>query len=424
MTLTRRSCLSLSLATLAGAASSCKVVSEPSAPAVAAGTVLMGAAVTFPDRQSFNLGNSVYLNAASQFPCSHAARASVEAYLAHKQSFETTSGYRLDDEGPIQKFARLVNADPEEITYVQSTTAGEQAIIRSLGLPETGAKVVTDTLHFFGSLPLYVDLGKLGCDVAWVKARSDGRIHLEDLDEAITPGTRLVSLSLVSTINGFEHDLKAVCDLAHSRGALVYADIIHAAGCIPVDLHASGVDFAACASYKWLMGDFGLGFLYMRKGAEAHLKRRNWGYYGISEFTSHVYPLDPPGESAADYAFQDGAAGWFAIGTYSHTTVAHLNASLDYILKAGAASIQAYTLPLAQRLADGMRSQGFDVITPDDCRTPIVAAACPDAYQRFSGPMKDAGIITTVSRNRIRPSVSVFNTPDDVDAFLSALGTA
>jgi hypothetical protein len=55
--------------------------------------------------------------------------------------------------------------------------------------------------------------------------------------------------------NGFEHDLKAVCDLAHSRGAKVYADAGQAVGAVPVDVRASGVDFLACSSYKWLMGD-------------------------------------------------------------------------------------------------------------------------------------------------------------------------
>ena len=421
MNLTRRNYLSLSMAALASStvarAADAQVLPLEEAETPASGPV------TFPDRESFSLGSTVYLNAASQHPMSRQARASVDAYLSHKQTLAPSEAYSLDSDGPIEKFARLVNADPDEITYVQSTTSAEQAIVRSLNLPEQGARIVTDTLHFFGSLPLYADLQSRGCDVAWVKAH-EGRIRLEDMDKAITPDTKLVSLSLVSTINGFEHDLKAVCDLAHSRGALVYADIIHAAGCIPVDLHGSGVDFAACASYKWLMGDFGLGFLYVRKGAMETLTRTNWGYYGISSFTSHVYPLDPPGDTIVDYEFADNAGGWFAIGTHAHTIIAHLNASLDYILEVGVDTIQAHALPLSRRLAEGMRKQGFDVITPEECRAPIVASATQNAYATYAEPMKAAGIVTSISRNRIRPSVSVFNTSDDVDAFLAALGTA
>ena len=231
-------------------------------------------------------------------------------------------------------------------------------------------------------------------------------------------------MSLVSTINGFEHDLKAVCDLAHSRGALVYADIIHAAGCVPVDLHASGVDFAATASYKWLMGDFGLGFLYVRKGVMDQLTRTNYGYYGIRQFATHMYPHDAPGDELVEYSFADNASGWFALGTHSHTVIAQLNASLDYILDLGVETIQAHAQTLTARLKEGLKSRGFTLLTGDDFQTPIVTAVYEDAYKKLSPAMKDRGIVTTLSRNRFRPTVSVFNTMDDVDAFLEAVGTA
>jgi len=420
MKLTRRTYLALSAAALTGpAACRSQAVSETAettAPLSTAPTML-------PDRTSFALESTVYLNAGSQHPLPSQARNSVAAYLAHRVTHPAPDPYSLNSDGVLEKFARLVNADPDEVTFVQSTTAGEQMIVKSLGLPEAGAKVVTDTLHFFGSFPLYGELEKAGCEVTWVKAR-DGRILMEDMDKAITPGTRLVSLSLVSTYNGFEHDLKAVCDLAHSRGALVYADIIHAAGCVPVDLHASGVDFACCASYKWLMGDFGLGFLYVRRAAMGELRRTNYGYYGVGTFATHMYPLDPPGDSLVDYAFSDDATGWFALGTHSHTTIAMLDASLDYILGVGVDAIQAHAVTLTSRLKEGIVSQGYDLATPPEARTPIVTCVHADAYAKLNDRMKAAGIVTTLSRNRFRPTVSVFNTTDDVDAFLAAIGTA
>lgn len=417
MKLSRRSYLSLSAASIAGLAASRSAASQTDPGVVG----LPPPTGTLPDLTSFPLAEGVtYLNCGSQFPVSIQARKAMDEYLDHKQDFGPTDNYRLNEEGPIEKFAKLVNADPDELSYVQSTTTGEMMVIRSLGLPEAGARVVCDTLHFFGSLPLYADLGKKGCDVAWVK-EVDGRIRLEDLDKAITPGTKLVSLSLVSTINGFEQDLKAVCDLAHSRGALVYADIIHAAGCVPVDLHASGVDFAACASYKWLMGEFGMGFLYARKGIWDELERTNWGYYGMSSFSSHIYPYDAPGDTIVDYGFQDSASGWFAVGTHSHTLVAHLNASLDYLLDVGVENIQAYTLPMVERLKEGMAEAGLSVFTPAESKTPLVTGVSENAYAKWNDAMKAAGINTTVSRHRIRPSVSLFNTMDDVDHFLEVL---
>lgn len=412
--ITRRNWLALSAATLAGAAA-CR---SPASASPAAAPLL----ATLPDRANFDV-EDVYLNAGSQHPISRPARASLEAYLQNRVHHPPGAGYELGSSAAIEKFARLVNADPDEITFVQSTTTGEQMIVRSLMLPAPGARVVSDTLHFFGSIPLYMELGKAGCDVAWVNHK-DGRILLEDMDRAITPGTRLVALSLVSTVNGFQHDLKAICDLAHARGALVYADIIHAAGCVPVDLHESGVDFAACASYKWLMGDFGLGFLYVRRGAREALTRTQYGYYGVSSFTSHVYPFDPPGDDVASYAFTDTTAGMFALGTYSHTTVALLNASLDYIASIGVETIQRHAAALTTRLKQGLLSQGYTLMTPEEAATPLVACAYENARARIGPKLKEAGITTTVSANRFRPSVSVFNTAEDIDRFLAAIGPA
>lgn len=375
---------------------------------------------TLPARGAFLSSDLAYLDNGTQHPISLGARAAIDRYLAKRSLDPAAQDLELDEDGLLVKFARLINADPGEVCFVQSTTAGEQAVIRALGLPQAGGHVVSDTLHFFGSLPLYEDLAKRGVDVSWVRA-VDGRIRLEDMRAALRKGTRLVALSLVSTINGFEHDLKAVCDLAHAHGALVYADVIHAAGCVPFDVKASGVDFAACASYKWLMGDFGLGFLYVRKDVLPQLTRANWGYYGISAFTSHVYPLDPPGERVADYAFRDDAAGAFAIGTHAHTVIAQLHHSLDWIERIGVAAIQRHAQDLLAHVREELPRRGYPVLTPPDAQTPLLAAQLRDARKVLSEPLKAAKVRIALSANRFRLSPSVQNDHSDIDRFLRAL---
>jgi selenocysteine lyase/cysteine desulfurase len=376
-----------------------------------------------PFREGFHTGNVTYLDSGSQHPLSLGAQAEAQRYLAHRALDPAAADYERNDQGVMEKYARLVNADTDELAFVQSTTAAEQMVLRALGIPESGGHIVSDTLHFFGSLPLYQAMARQGMKVTWVRERN-GRIPLEDMQKAITPGTRLVSLSLVSTINGFQHDLKAVCDLAHEAGALVYADIIHAAGCVPVDLHASGVDFAAGASYKWLMGEFGLGFLYVRKDVQQELKRRNYGYYGMSSFQSHLYPYDPPGDTVVDYAFHDNATGHFALGTHAHTPLAILDHSLDYLLRTGVERIQAHSQTMIRRLKRELPERGFELRTPLECTTPMVACALEDARGRISQKLRDASLRITVSRNSFRVSTSVFNDMDDVDRLLAVLGNA
>lgn len=376
--------------------------------------------VGLPDKAAFARTDVAYLDSGTQHPISIGGKAAIEAYFAKRQLDPTAAGYKLDEEGLLAKFARLINADAEEVTFVQSTTAGEQMVLKALGLPEAGGHIVTDTLHFFGSIPLYEEMARQGVAVTWVHAR-DGRIAIDDVKKAVRKGTKLVALSLVSTINGFEHDLKAVCDIAHANGALVYADIIHAAGCVPVDVKASGVDFAACASYKWLMGDFGLGFLYVRKDIQKQLKRTNYGYYGLGSFKSHIYPLDPPGEPVASYSFQDNATGHFALGTHSHTVIALLHHSLDYILATGVDAIQAHAQTMVRRLKEELPRRGYQLMTPVEARTPLVACVLADARKILGPRLEQAKVKITLSTNRFRVSPSVFNDMGDIDRLLTAL---
>ncbi|MEC4590896.1 MULTISPECIES: aminotransferase class V-fold PLP-dependent enzyme [Nitrospirillum] len=377
----------------------------------------------FPDKASFFPHDLVYLDSGSQHPVSTGAKAAVDTYLSKRMLDPAAAHYDLPDDGVREKFARLVNADADDIAYVQSTTAGEQMVLRGLGLPKSGGHIVTDTLHFFGSLPLYEEMQRHGVEVTWVEPK-DGRILLADLKQAIRKDTKLVALSLVSTINGFEHDLKAVCDLAHANGALVYADIIHAAGCVPVDLKGSGVDFAACASYKWLMGDFGLGFIYGTKAARAQLARTEYGYYGMSAFKPHIYPFDPPGEMIADYAYADTAEGTFAHGTHAHMVIAQLDHSLDYILGVGVAAIQAHAQDLIRRLKQELPKLGYSLMTPPEATTPLVTCAYENAREKLGAKLAAAKIKMTVSANRFRVTPSVFNDHTDIDQLLAALGHA
>lgn len=408
MTVTRR--------TMLGATAALPIAASAARAAIAAPPAL-------PDKASFAPMRNTYLDSGTMHPVATGARQSVEAYLRARDG---SGGRYATEEAEARvkgNFAKLIHCDAAELAFVQSTTAGEQLVIAALDLPRAGGRVVTDTLHFFGSFYLYEELAKQGVDVAWVRPRGN-RIAIYDLERAITPGTRLVSLSLVSTYNGFEHDLKRVCEIAHARGALVYADIIHAAGTVPVDVRASGVDFAATASYKWLMGDFGLGFLYARADLHDRIRRSTYGYYQLAAFQPHVYPFDPPGDTIADVKPRPDAEGLFATGTRAHTGIALLDWSLAHLLDLGIERITAYRRPLLARLHAGLARKGYDVVTPADSRTPLITCAYQGAHDRLAAPLAKAGVQITLSRNRFRICPSVFNDMDDIDRCLAALPAA
>lgn len=378
-------------------------------------------AIILPDRESFLIGERCYLDAGAQHPISRGAQRALQGYISRRMLDPLAPAEQYDEMKLREKFARLINADPSDIAFVPSTTAAEQMVLRGLNLPSSGGHIVSDELHFFGSLPLYEEMSRQGVDVTWIKPK-DGRIALDDIRRSLRKGTKLVALSLVSTINGFQHDLTAVCELAHSYGALVYADIVHAAGCVPVDVRASGVDFAACSSYKWLMGEFGLGFIYASKAARERLRRTEYGYYGLELFNTHLYTHDTPNKNIIEYAFATTAEGQFAHGTMAHPVMALLDYSLDYINRVGVSRIQAHAQNLSDHLKSELPKLGYVLETPIEARTPLVACSLANARERLNARLKSAGVRITLSRHRFRASFSVFNTHTDVERLLAVLG--
>lgn len=380
-----------------------------------------------PARAAFAKMPYVYLDSGSTHPMPLGAKAALEEYLRYKTRDGLWSGYSMDakERAVIAGFGALVGAAPDELVIIQSTTMGENLVLAALGYPQAGGRIVTDALHFFGSFYTYGELAKAGVDVVTLPMTPEGRIDMAAMEAAVTDKTKLVSVSHVSTTNGFEHDLKAVCDLAHAHGAYVYADIVHGAGSTPLDLRAAGVDFAACSSYKWLMGDFGLAFLHVRKEVQEKIQRPWWGYHQVGgRFVTHVFPFDPPGERTADYGYAQGAAGKFAMGTTSWTGVVQLEHSLGWINTLGVAAIQAHRQPMADAIQTELRRRGYQPMTPHDSKTPLIAFALKDARAKLGDLLQRNDIRMTVSANRFRVSLSVFNDMNDVDKLLAVLPKA
>lgn len=347
--------------------------------------------------------DEVCLNNAHWHPMSVGAMRAAQKYLDFKShGFGSYAEYGVELQKQVRgEFAKLIGAGTEDISYVPSTMGGENLVVNGM-LPDlAGGNIVTDALHFEGSLYLYGELAKKGVDVRVVQAR-ENRIHLADLERVIDRKTKLVAVSLVSMFNGFQHDLKGVCELAHSRGAVVYADIIQAAGAVPVDVTQSGVDFCACASYKWLMGDMGVGFLYARADRLGAVVRKS------------VYGYRQPSAT--------GAASYFEVGTIANTVIACLSYALPYLRQTGVARIQAQRQPLVDRIQKEMLSiGGFRPLTPSGSTSPIVSFARENARRDLVPRLRAAKVNIEVYDHRVRISPSIYNTQADVDKLLDCL---
>jgi selenocysteine lyase/cysteine desulfurase len=374
-----------------------------------------------PARSDFPIAETAtFLNNAAWHPLSSGALAAIQTYLQRKSTGSTRFSFGPAGEQVKAQLAKLIHVQPSSISFVPSTTIGENLLVAGLGFPHTQGNIVTDALHYENSTILYRSLQEQGLDVRFVKPR-EGRIELADLDKAIDRNTKLVAISLVSYLNGFQYDLKAVCDLAHSRGAYVYADIVQAAGSVPTDIEAAGADFAGGGSHKWLMGDMGLGYLYVREELlDRVIRRTQFGSRQVTAFENHIFPYDVTADGAATWKPLKGTAAHFEVGTMSQATIAALSYSLPYIQRLGVEKIQAHVQSLTRRLQKEMPRLGYPSATPAEAKSAIVSFVVKDPHA-LATRLEKANIDVKFDQHLLRLSPSVYNNQTDIDKLLNAV---
>ena len=378
--------------------------------------------------------NSLWLSASDYHPLSIYSQRALETYYKWRIGGPRGGGSRFS--GGMQRetkemFGRIINAKPNEIAFTHNTTEGENIVIAGMDLVRKKGNVVVDDLHYQASKFIYHMLEREGdIELRVVRSRKDDfwRTDPNDMIAAIDDNTLLVSMALVSNINGFLHDAKATSDAAHAHGAYVYADVIQGAGAVPIDVKALGIDFASAGTYKWLQGDMGFGFLYVKEDLQGAVVKQT--RYGTRQFSN-------PNRAQADSKFdlRSGAVIYESSSTlpWAQGMIAH--AALKYITTLGIPTIRKRVKPMTDRLLKEMPALGYPAITPPGNPTPIVSFLTPDqdkvrakldkafgyfviALKRweFTHPSGDARVIKGV---RIGPSI--YNNDDDLDRLLNAL---
>jgi len=105
-----------------------------------------------------------------------------------------------------------------------------------------------------------------------VVSPSDRYLTAHDVIAALTPKTRLVSISLVRFDNGVLLDAARIAAACHAQGALLLLDASQACGAVPIDVQPMGVDFLVSAGYKFLLGPFGTGFFWAKPELMASMR--------------------------------------------------------------------------------------------------------------------------------------------------------
>ena len=169
------------------------------------------------------------------------------------------------------------------------------------------------------------------------------------------------------------------------------------------------------------MGDFGLGFLYVREDLLGRvIQRPHWSYRSAADVDIHLSPFDPQSPTPVTWTAKGDAAGYFELGTVANAVAAALAVSLPYVQRLGVAEIQRYRQPMLQRLQQEMPRLGFTAATPTDSTSPIVTFTCKDTHEA-ARKLDAARVNVRVAPYWIRIAPSIYNDMHDVERLLDAL---
>jgi selenocysteine lyase/cysteine desulfurase len=172
------------------------------------------------------------------------------------------------------KLAQFVNALPDEVVITRNTTEGLNFVANGLDMEE-GDEVLLSTMeHPGGTHPWRLKEKRYGVKIKMVPIGLPPKSVDEIVDafaKAISPRTKVISISHTVYISGLIAPLKELSQMAHEKDVLVLADSAHGIGMLNLNMKELGIDFFASSPYKWLGAPTGVGLLYVRKEVQDRL---------------------------------------------------------------------------------------------------------------------------------------------------------
>ena len=306
-----------------------------------------------------------------------------------------------------RRFARLVNAEADEIAFLYATSEGENIVAAALDL-KPGDNVVVDELHYNTSFVLYRQLEESRRIALRIVKHRNGAVTSEDFARAVDDRTRLLSVAWVSHQNGFRHDMRPLADLAHAHGAVFYTDAVQALGMFPADVRAAGIDCMTGGTYKWLLGGFGVAPFFVRRDLLERIRLDRFGALHVEkELADHRYEI---------YR----TARKFEYATLPFAEIYQLDAALAYLERVGVDRIERHTVALAHELREGLGALGLRLFTPPDNRASIVTVVLDRNQERAREVLTSSGVQVSIRErgSHIRISPALFNTRGEIRRFL------
>jgi len=306
-----------------------------------------------------------------------------------------------------ERAARFLGCDADELLITRCTTDGMNTVTQSLRWTTGDRVLTTDQEHDGGSMGWAYQAQRRGVvidRVAIALDDHDSAAIVRRFADAITPATRVISVSHVITSTGLRMPIAEISALARERGILCVVDGAQAVGAIEVNIKALGCHAYATSGHKWLMGPKGTGLLYVSRDAGA-IQPIQWQ-------DEHRYGAHSAGVGPLPLVIGFGAA-------------------IERLQEIGMAEVERHNVALRNRAYTGLAQIAKLRLVgppPGPLATAMVACVLPD--ETDSRTLKDVlrdkyGIVVKMIEkhwfNGIRISPHVLNSEADIDAVLRAL---
>jgi len=301
-----------------------------------------------------------------------------------------------------QKLATLLHGEAEQIALMSNASEAISSIAASLDLKE-GDNVVIHTLEFPSGVLPWLSLKEKKVEVR-VVAHNNWEITVDDVMQHVDTRTRIVITSHVSYLSGTRLDYKALYSRLKQSETLLLLDATQSLGVIPVDINEA--DFIVSSSYKWLLGIHGLGILAINPKRTARLMPLAAGWRAVAD-------MPMPDRFHTMQFWPD--ARRFELGFPSYAAIYALNYSLSRLLEIGVDTIAAHVISLGEKMIDGFKAAGFEVMTPSlpDHRAGNICASCEEG-EGLADELQQSGIYVMGGDGRIRASIHLFNDLKDI----------
>ena len=251
-----------------------------------------------------------------------------------------------------------------------------------------------------------------------VIAPSNRFLAADDFISALTPRTRMVSVSLVRFNDAVLLDAARIAAACHAQGALLLLDVSQASGGMPLDVTQLGADFMVSAGYKWLLSPYGTGFFWAKN---EHIQKMRPGpfYWAAAEGAENFHSL------SFENPKPRGARRWDMAETSNYFNFAAMDASLQFVLQAGPATVQAHNHKLIDFLFERLPKDRCLPASPLDSarRGPYgcFAARSPEKTAELYQKLAKEKIIVSLREGNIRVSPHLYNTERDIDRLIAAI---